>query len=125
MPHVSTTHLKTYGTVIGNGHCVHLVRQTTGLPHTSLWRRGDPVRGSGCAPGTAIATFDEDGSYGNHVDGRSHAALLLAENSDGIVVCDCWRGQPVHERTIKYREGQGDAANDADRFYVVELRGTE
>jgi len=26
-------------------------------------------------PGTAIATIDDDGRYGNHTDGRSHAAF--------------------------------------------------
>ena len=122
MPHVSTIHKRYYGTVAGNGHCVALVRECTGLGHTSTWRRGDPVRGSDLQPGTAIATFDDDGTYGNHTDGRSHAAILLAQTADGLLVCDQWVGQPTHERTIQCRAGSGDAVNDGDAFYVIEIR---
>jgi hypothetical protein len=120
MAFVSTRHELHMGKVVGTGHCVPLVREVTGAPITTQWRRGDPVRGSGCAPGTAIATFDSNGRYGNHTDGRSHAAILISENSDGLLVCDQWLGQPVHHRTIRYRDGQGDAVNDGDRYYVVE-----
>lgn len=109
------------GEVLGNGHCVAFVREVTGLPQSAQWRRGDPVRGSGCASGTIIATFDADGTYGNHTDGRSHAAILLAEHSDGLLVADQWIGQPVHQRTIRYRNGNGYAANDGDRYCVVEV----
>ena len=109
------------GTVVGNGHCVAHVRQIGGLPHTSFWRRGELVRGSNCAPGTIIATFDDNGRYGNHVDGRSHCAVLLAENSDGLLVIDQWLAQPVHQRTIRYRGGAGAAVNDGDRYYTVEV----
>jgi hypothetical protein len=42
-------------------------------------------------------------------------------NSDGLLVLDQWRGQPVHQRVIRYRGGQGDAVNDGDRFYVIEI----
>ena len=123
MPYISTTHKRCYGAVIGNGHCVALVRECAGLPHTSAWRQGKPVRGSGTshAPGTAIATFDPDGTYGNHTDGRSHAAILISENSDGLLVCDQWKGQSTHERVIRFRNGSGDAVNDGDQFFVVEL----
>jgi hypothetical protein len=79
------------------------------------------VRGGNHAPGTAIATFDPNGRYGNHSDGRSHAAVLIAENSDGLLVIDQWIGQPPQQRIIRYRDGDGDAANDGDRFYVIEM----
>jgi hypothetical protein len=109
------------GLSVGTGHCVSLVREVTGAPNTAQWRRGAQVRGSNdLAPGTVIATFDESGRYGNHVDGRSHAALLLAVKDDGLMVVDQWTGRPVHERLIKYRNGAGDAADDGDRFFVVE-----
>jgi hypothetical protein len=121
VPYTATDHHRHSGTVVGDGHCVAYVREVCGLPHTSLWRRGDPVRGSGCAPGTAIATFDPNGLYGNHTDGRSHTAVLLSENSDGLLVSDQWRGQPVHQRVIRYRGGSGNAVNDGDMFYVVEI----
>jgi hypothetical protein len=109
------------GKPVGNGHCVAFVREVTDLGPTTTWRRGDPARGSGAAPMTAIATFDPNGRYGNHTDGRSHAAILLAENSDGLLVLDQWLGQPLHERVIRYRGGSGDAVNDGDRFYIVEV----
>jgi hypothetical protein len=111
------------GTVVGNGHCVALVREVAGLPPTAQWRRGDPVQGSSdLAPGTIVATFDDNGRYGNHIDGRSHAAVLLAVNDDGsLLVTDQWLNQPVHQRTIRNRKGGGDAVNDASRYYVIEV----
>ena len=121
MPHLAHNHERHLGIPVGSGHCVALVRECAGLPPTVTWRRGDPVRGSDCAPGTVIATFDGDSSYGNHVDGRSHAAILLAAREDGLLVVDQWLGQPVHERVIRFRNGAGDAANDGDRFYIVEV----
>jgi hypothetical protein len=121
MPHLARGHDRHLGKEVGDGHCVALVHECSGLPPTRQWRRGDPVRGSNCAPGTVVATFDPDGSYGNHLDGRSHVAILLAENSDGLLVIDQWLNQPVHQRVVRFRGGAGDAVNDADRYYVVEL----
>ena len=96
-----------------------LVREATGAPITTQWRRGAKVDND-TPPGTAIATFDPNGRYGNHVDGRSHAAILLAVNEDGLLVCDQWQKQDAHERTITFRNGAGDPVNDGDQFYVVE-----
>jgi len=94
----------------------------TGLPATASWRRGDPVQGADLQPGTAIATFDPNGTYGNHVDGRSHAAIFLASHTDGSIdVLDQWLGQAVHQRTIRNRRGAGDAVNDASRYYTIEV----
>lgn len=121
MPYLAHDHQRHMGKVLGNGHCVALVRECAGLPPTAAWRRGVPVRGSDCAPGTVIATFDPDGRYGDHTDGRSHAAILISENSDGLLVTDQWLGQPVHQRVIRYRDGNGDAANDGDRYRVIEI----
>ena len=121
MPTVADQPRRHMGEVIGNGHCVAHVREVAGLPHTSKWRRGVLVHGSGCASGTAIATFDDDGSYGNHTDGRSHAALLLVDDESGLSVVDQWVGQPVHERVIRFQDGGGKAVNDGDRYFVIEL----
>jgi hypothetical protein len=121
LPHLAQDYQRHMGKVLGDGHCVALVRQCAGLPPTVLWRRGDPVRGSNCAPGTVIATFDADGRYGNHTDGRSHAAILLTENPNDLQVIDQWLTQPVHTRIIRSRNGSGDAVNDADRYSVVEV----
>lgn len=99
------------------------VREAAGAPITTQWHRGDPVRGSDPSPGTAIATFEDNGRYGNHADGRSHAAILLAVNEDGLLVIDQWVGRAATQRTIRFRNGAGDACNDGDRFYVIEMRG--
>ena len=71
-------------------------------------------------PLVIIATFGQDGRYANATDGSSHAAVFLHETSEAIEVWDQWQGQPVHRRMIRFRGGQGPAANDGDRFFVVE-----
>jgi hypothetical protein len=122
MPFVASQPERYHGKPHGTGHCVALVREAAGAPITTQWRRGDPVQGSNVAPGTAIATFDSNGRYGNHTDGRSHAAILLAQYDDGsMLVLDQWVGQDAAQRVIKHRKGAGDAANDASRFYIVEM----
>jgi hypothetical protein len=109
------------GQVVGNDHCVRFVQAAaTGLPHTSHWRRGRQVRGGDVAPNTVIATFGPDGRYTNRTDGSAHAAILISELADGLRVWDQWVGQPVHQRTIRFRGGQGRASNDGDRFFVVD-----
>jgi hypothetical protein len=85
------------------------------------------VRGGNHVPGTAIATFSKAGRYENATDGRSHAAILIAVNSDGLLVWDQWVSQPVAQRVIRYRGGTDPkgAVNDGDAFYVIELEGSE
>lgn len=119
MTFVSTTHDKYTGAVVGNGHCVAYVREVTGAPHTSQWRRGEKVRGGALPSGTAIATFDANGRYANATDGSSHAAILISATDAGLVVMDQWQGQPVHQRTIRPKGGAGPACDDADRYHVV------
>ena len=81
------------GTSVGNGHCVAYVRQVSGLPHTSLWRRGERVRAANPPEGTPIATFGgEPPRYENRTDGASHAAILIAVRVDGLQVWDQWIG---------------------------------
>jgi hypothetical protein len=108
-----------HGQAVGSGHCVAFVQAAANCPHTSHWRPGRRVRGGQVERGTAIATFQE-GRYGNHTDGRSHAAILLAEEGGGLRVLDQWRGQPVHERVIRFKGGQGTPNNDGDAFRVIE-----
>lgn len=121
MPHLARDYERHLGRVVGNGHCVALVRECSGLPPTSHWRRGDPVRGSSCAPGTVVATFDPNGRYGNHTDGRSHTAVLIEELTDGLEVIDQWVGRAVNPRLIRRKGGAGLPVDDADAYYVVEL----
>ncbi len=109
------------GSVIGNGHCVAYVCRACGAPPTAQWRRGDRVRDlGGIEGGTAIATFGADGRYGNHTDGRSHAAIYVGPRSDGFLVWDQWVGHPVQQRVIRLRGGAGKPVNDADQYYVIE-----
>lgn len=121
MPHLAHHWERHLGVPVGSGHCVALVRECAGLPPTARWRRGALVRGSSPDRGVCIATFDPDGSYGNHVDLRSHAAILLAENSDGLLVCDQWLGQPTQTRVIRFRSGNGKPANDGDCYHIIEI----
>jgi hypothetical protein len=90
-----------------------------GAPLTKLWTKGTLVKGNATLErGTAIATFDDDGTYGNHIDGRSHAAIYLSQNASGLEVFDQWVGQPVHQRLIRF--GGHPAVNDGNMFYVIE-----
>lgn len=61
---------------VGNGECVALVRRAAGAPLSSSWRAGEPVESGAVPVGTAVATIDPDGHYGNHTDGTSHAAIV-------------------------------------------------
>ncbi len=70
--------------------------------------------------GTAIATFDTDGTYGNHTDGRSHAAICHEELPEGLLVWDQWFKHPVAPRLIRFKNGSGLACDDGDQFYVIE-----
>lgn len=70
-------------------------------------------------PGTAIATFDDDGRYGNHSDGRSHAAIYLWQDSAAIYVLDQWSGHAVSQRAIHFRSAHR-SENDGRNYYVVE-----
>ena len=73
------------GQIIGNGQCVTFVHAVVPTPPASRWRSGAKLRGDmTLKSGTVIATFDADGSYGNHLNGRSHAAIYLGQNSIGI-----------------------------------------
>jgi hypothetical protein len=108
------------GLVVGNGQCVAYVERACGAPHTSRWRRGTLVKGNAVRQGTAIATFDPDGTYGNHI-GRSHAAILHDEVPNGLLVWDQWVGHPVAQRLIHFREGAGVPVDDGDQFYVIEI----
>lgn len=115
------------GAVHGTGHCVDLVRAACGLPQTAYWRPGAHVLTTvdTIDYGTAIATFSDDGRYGNVQDGSSHAALYLERRGDGIRVLDQWVGRPAGYRVIRDKNGAGPAADDASRFHVVEIAGPE
>ena len=103
--------------VVGDGECVAYVKVAAGAPHTSQWRRGALAKGAAIPSGTAIATFDPNEQYGDHTDGRSHAAIYLSQNAEGLIVCDQWRGHVVHQRTIRFGEGQ--PVDNGNEFHVI------
>jgi hypothetical protein len=96
-------------------------RTAASTPTTPSWRRGVQVKGNAAVKsGTAIATFDPNGLYGNHTDGRSHAAIYLGQDEVGLNVLDQWASpniQNVHQRPIRF--GGGTPVNDGNAFYVV------
>src|SRR5215831_16990208 len=91
--------------VVGSGQCVAFVQKASGAPLTSSWTKGVLAKNGDIGKGTAIATFDPDGSYGNHTDGRSHAAIFVEQQSAGLLVWDQWVGHPVSQRVIRFRNG--------------------
>ena len=104
--------------VVGNGQCVAYVQKAANAPHTSHWQQGTRAKGeTSLKRGIAIATFDPNGRYGNHTDGRSHAAIYLSQNEHGLMVIDQWVGQPVHQRLIRF--GGATPVNDGNKFYVI------
>ena len=126
MPTVATQPERHVGKSVGSGQCVGYVREVTGLPPTSQWRRGVLARGADLAPGTAISTFGRNGRYPNSMRGDSHCAILLEETADGLRVLDQWiagEPRPVSERVIRFHGGQGKPINDADCYYAIEIDG--
>ena len=104
--------------VVPSGQCVAYVKAACRASQTSAWRRGERVKDNADIPqGAAIATFDPDGTYGNHTDQRSHAAVYVSQDARGLKVYDQWSGQPVHQRVIRF--GGGSPANDGDDLYVI------
>jgi len=120
------------GQSVGNGQCVAFAKAAAGMPQTRLWKRGVLVQGNfSIKPGTAIATFDSNGIYGNHTDGSSHVAIYLGQDVHGIRVLDQWVGTKivggkavkvpvgVHEHVIYFRKAPR-IENDGSNYYVVE-----
>ena len=118
MPYIANNPAGYNGQVIGDGQCVAFVKLASGAPQTNLWKQGPHVRGSGLAFGTAIATF-QGGHYTNNPK-QSHAAIYVSQDQHGITVWDQWKGKPVHERVIRFHNGQVLPVNDGDAFSVID-----
>ena len=114
MPHVARNYSQYIVTVVGSTAIasMHLVQICSTVGHTSNWRRGDLVRGGRHLAACIIATFNDAGQYANATDGSSHAAILLGEEVNGLLVQEQYVGQPTHHRLISFRNGEGDACND-------------
>lgn len=105
--------------IIGDGHCVSLIKHCTNAPHTSAWRPGPPVLQSQIPAGTVIATFDK-GRYPNK--SGYHAAIYIKHDQNGIWVWDQWQGKAVHKRLIRVRHDQAKPGNTAQSYRVVSLK---
>ncbi len=128
MPYVASKPDTYLGTSVGSGQCVPLVEAATGAPSDATWLKGEQVKAAtDIAAGTAIATFDDNGRYGNHTNGSSHAAIYMGQTADGIEVIDQWshtengkkKVQMAHRRLIRFKGGVGHKSDDGDAFYVV------
>ena len=122
-PYIATRPDAFEGRVIGAGYCVDFVKVAAGLPRTTDWREGAEVPGNPhIARGTAIATFESDGSYTS--ESGNHAAIYLYQDDHGIWVYDQWQGQPVHKRLIRFEGGSGgkwgSKSNNGRLFAVIE-----
>jgi hypothetical protein len=121
LSHVADNPERHINLVIGDGQCVALARHAAQVGHTSTWRRGVPVRGSGASKGTIIATFGGDPPrYENRTDGASHCAILVGEEDVGLAVIDQWKGRPCQRRVIRYKDGAGLPCDDGDAYFIVE-----
>lgn len=100
--------------MVGNHHCVALVRHYTGAPATLSWKQGEAVLGNRLLrKGTAIATF-VNGKYANHQSGN-HAALHMGQMADCILVMDQWvnkRYGIVSSRVLRAKD------QNKDGFYI-------
>ena len=71
-------------------------------------------------PGTAIATFDDQGHYPTDTNGK-HAAVYLSHGPQGIRVLDQWNKQGgVKERTIFSKKLSFPRVNSAKNYFVIE-----
>lgn len=109
---------------VGTGECVPLVQEATGTPLTRQWRPGVPVQGNtAIRPGTAIATFDDNGRY------VGHAAIYLGQDDNGVRVLDQWnvrhRDGTVTQhtpsiRTLPFNDAGHARVDRGDSYRVVE-----
>ena len=106
------------GQVVGDGHCVSLIKLCSSIPHTPAWRPSTKVLGNSLPRGSIIATF-KNGRYPNRTG--YHAAIYIEQDSRGIWVWDQWLGKPVHKRLIRRRDDGATANNSAEAYRVVRL----
>lgn len=104
--------------VVGDGHCVSLIKRCSGAPTTGQWRPGAPVLNSQLPSGTVIATF-KNGRYPNTTG--YHAAIYIKHDRNGIWVWDQWVGKAVHKRLIRIRNDNASPGNTAQDYKVVRI----
>src|SRR5262245_42090517 len=118
MPFIASSPDSYEGQVVATGACARFVQQVSTVGHTSTWRPGIQVKNNQdkILKYTVIANF-KDGIYPNQ--SGWHAAIYVSQDATGILVWEQYVGQPVWQRTIRFK-GEGKASNDGDAFYVVE-----
>lgn len=107
--------------VVGDGHCVSLIKKCAAAPATPQWRAGKQVLSfkHPLPLGTIIATF-KNGRYPNRTG--FHAAIYISHDASGIWVWDQWQGKAVHRRLIRTRSDSSTASNSASAYRVVRLQ---
>jgi hypothetical protein len=100
------------------GQCVsYVITVCSTIPvKTDIWKKGTQVKGdASILPGTAIATFDNNGKY------SGHAAIYEGQTALGINVVDQWVTAPakaIHKRLLRF--GAHGNSNNGDNFFIVE-----
>ena len=84
------------------------------LGRTSSWRQGTLVKGNKIPPGTAIASFR------NNRFSQDHAAILIRETPNGLLVWDQYNHPPKAwgRRTLYFRDNN-DRSNNGNLFYTI------
>lgn len=132
MPYVARNAKEYLKKSVGSGQCVAFVQAAAQTGHTSGWKNGERVQGADLTPGTAIATFSANGMCENDTKGKSHAAIYLGQDANGVKVYDQWmyvetdadgkktkKARAVDERTIRFAPHK-KAVNDGRNYYVIE-----
>jgi RHS repeat-associated protein len=100
--------------------CVAFTKFFTGLPCSGCWRAGPKVVGNNIPPGTAIATFDDQGLYPNKGHGNNSGIYVGLSSPpyppNSIMMLDLWPGHNASARTVK---PTGATASDQSGAYSV------
>lgn len=113
LPSVKTDHVlpnaegyagsEAYVNTAGEAQCVELLKQALGAPDHTHWSPGMAVsRDTPLTPGTAIATFDENGHYPNNSTGQ-HAAIYLGQDDTGVQILEQYVPKGPHDEHPKIK----------------------
>jgi hypothetical protein len=116
------------GKTVGDGAPASLLQEVAKAPQPAEWAKGDKVVQATIRPGTPIATFNSEGSFGEGAG--SHAAIFITQNKNGIWVYDQYKTaaglqRAIEARFIRNRAGSGSPSNDASAYFVVVKRAQD
>ena len=113
-----------YNNFYGESHeCVALTKHFSGAPQSTRWKAGRRVTDGGIAPGTAIATFDENGDYFPHGKQKNSGIFVAySDNPPGsIIMLDQWdepgNRNPAGIRLV--RPGRASVSDNSDAYSVI------